>query len=250
MRVAMLHKSNHKRAEAPTKRARRVKTAGRHTQRLYGRPSAGGFGLLPLNLHTRAREAVWAARLALAAERTGTTNGDHHPWAHVTDLFLRRHHPLLSASSVLTADAAGAAGPHPGTGPLPDDIRRALHALSYLPPARDVETAALPDAGDWCLNIPLWASGLGEGKEYGRGRTQKERTQNDEILAIKGKRLAWARVRTYVTGGGGSGPRGTTREQWGRDLHSWLQIGSRRHSRSATSNTSRHRFGHRHFHSW
>ena len=125
---------------------------------LYGRPSAGGFGLLPLDLHTRAREAVWAARLALAAGRTRTTIGDHHPWAHVTDLCLRRHHPLLSASSALTADAAGPAGPHPGTGPLPDDIRRALHALSYLPPAQDVETAALPDAGDWCFNIPLWGN--------------------------------------------------------------------------------------------
>ena len=90
--------------------------------------------------------------------RTRTTIGDHHLWAHVTDLFLRRHRPLLSASSVLTADRYGDTGPHPGTGPLPDDIRRALHALSYLPPAQDVETAALPDAGDWCFNIPLWGN--------------------------------------------------------------------------------------------
>ncbi len=59
---------------------------------------------------------------------------------------------------MLTADAAGAAGPHPGTGPLPDDIRIALHTLSDLPPAQDVETAALPDAGDWCFNIPLWGN--------------------------------------------------------------------------------------------
>ena len=127
-------------------------------QLLYGRPSVGGFGLLPLTLHTRAREAVWAARLALSAGRTAAADGEDHPWAHITDLFLRQHHPLLSPSSVLTANAACGAGPHPGAAPLPDDIRRALHALSYLPPAQDVETDAIPAAGDWCFNTPLWGN--------------------------------------------------------------------------------------------
>lgn len=125
---------------------------------LYGQPCAGGFGLLPLTLHTRAREAVWAARLALSAGRTAAADGGHHPWAHITDLYLRQHHPLLSPSSVLTADAAAGAGAHPGAAPLPDDIRRVLHALSYLPPVQDVETTALPAAGDWCANIPLWGN--------------------------------------------------------------------------------------------
>jgi hypothetical protein len=46
---------------------------------LNGRPSAGGFGLLPLNLHTRAREAVWAARLALSAGRTAGTTYQRGP---------------------------------------------------------------------------------------------------------------------------------------------------------------------------
>ena len=127
-------------------------------QLLYGAPCTGGFGLLPLTLHTRAREAVWAARLARTAGRPAGSLNSNHPWARITALYLRRHHPLLSPSSVLTMDAASGAGPHPGAEPLPGDIRRILVALSHLPPVQDVDTTPLPAPGDWCFNVPLWGN--------------------------------------------------------------------------------------------
>ncbi len=44
--------------------------------------------------------------------------------------------------------------------------RTAVPSLK-LPPAQDVETAALPDAGDWCFNIPLWGNPVLPNSETG-----------------------------------------------------------------------------------
>lgn len=137
----------------------RQRLTGIPRQLLYGHPTAGGFGLLPLTAHTRAREAVWATRLARSVGPL--TNSQPHPWTRITALFLRRHHPLLSPSSVLTMGTPNSSTTQPtGMAQLPTDIRRIMEALSYLPPVQDVESVPLPAAGDWCFNIPLWGNPL------------------------------------------------------------------------------------------
>lgn len=164
-------------------------------QLLYGPARAGGFGLLPLTMHTRAREAVWAARLARSAGQP-TAAGGSHPWTRITTMYLRQHHPLLSASSVLTAGAATGAVPHPGAEPLPNDVSRILGALSYLPAVQDVDTTPLPPAGDWCFNIPLWgnpllpngaaqAGGAGAGGDRGSPVDPDFVPEDDELAAAE-----------------------------------------------------------------
>ena len=125
-------------------------------QLLYGSPRAGGFGLLPLTHHVRAREAVWAATLALSAGQPA--GAAPHPYTRIIAQYLRHIHPLYTLSSVLTT--AGTTDPHPCAESPPAEISRILGALSHLPPVQDVETTPLPAAGDWCYNVPLWGNPL------------------------------------------------------------------------------------------
>ncbi|PNH09547.1 LINE-1 reverse transcriptase [Tetrabaena socialis] len=144
------------RRASPLAPSQRLTGIPRHL--LHGHPTVGGFGLLPLTLHTRARNAVWAARLAGAAGQPA--DASHHPWTRIVALYLHLHHPLLSLSSVLTAAAPSAAAAAGGGEPLPAEIRRITAALGYLPPVQEVDTTPMPAPGDWCFNVPLWGNPL------------------------------------------------------------------------------------------
>ena len=143
---------------------------------LYGHPTAGGFGLLPLQAHVRAREAVWAARFArLACTQDHSTNP--HPWARILWLHLRTYHCLLSPSSVLTA-AIGTSGPHGSD--LPQELSRIITALGHLPPVQDVAPEPLQAPGDWCFNIPLWGNPLLPNVEVSNNTEDAEQPDREE----------------------------------------------------------------------
>ncbi|PNH09418.1 hypothetical protein TSOC_003941 [Tetrabaena socialis] len=144
------------RRASPLAPSQRLTGIPRHL--LHGHPTVGDFGLLPLTLHTRARNAVWAARLSCAAGQPA--DASHHPWTRIIALYHHPHHPLLSLSSVLTAAAPSTAAATEGGEPLPAEICRITAALGYLPPVQEVDTTPMPAPGDWCFNVPLWGNPL------------------------------------------------------------------------------------------
>ena len=162
------------RSVSPLEPSQRLTGVPKHL--LYGHPTTGGFGLLPLQAHVQAREAVWAARFARLA---CTQDDSHHPWTRVLKLHIQSHHRLLSPSSVLTA-ATGPPGPH-GTD-LPQELSRFVSALGHLPPVQDVAPEPLQAPGDWCFNVPLWGNPLLPNAEVDRNEEpglEEDRTDPD-----------------------------------------------------------------------
>ncbi|KAG2452484.1 hypothetical protein HYH02_002723 [Chlamydomonas schloesseri] len=127
------------------------------TELLYGHPTAGGFGALPLIQHVRGRHATWAARLAAHDAAPATTLPQ--PWCVAYATFLHHHHPSMRPSSALTAvPAATGAGDVVPSLPLPEDAERTATALGWLPPVQALEPA--PEPGAWCYTAPLWGNPL------------------------------------------------------------------------------------------
>ena len=126
---------------------------------LQGHPRFGGFGLLPVVEHSRARHAVWASRLVCSL----LTDSPCQPWLAVASaLVAALAPPNTSLLALLTtrpqpndSTILGGAAPQPAYEPL----RRLLLALSYLPPLEDVAAEPL-QPGPWCGYMPLWSNPL------------------------------------------------------------------------------------------
>eukprot|EP00198_Chlamydomonas_reinhardtii_P005939 XP_001695275.1 predicted protein [Chlamydomonas reinhardtii] len=104
------------------------------TELLYGHPTTGGFGALPIRQHRQ-------------------------PWCVAYDVYLRAHHPSLRPSSTLTAvPVAEGAGDIIPSHPLPEDTERTISALGWLPPVQALTEA--PEPGAWCFTAPLWGNPL------------------------------------------------------------------------------------------
>lgn len=129
-----------------------ARLVGVPTPLLTGSPAAGGFGLLPLQQHVRAREAVWAVQLALHA--VAAPSQPTHPWVTVVAECMRMQHPAFRPWAVLNARDDGA---WVGGARLPAEITRLVGALAHLPRVRDVGEGEL-QPGPWCAAIPLWGN--------------------------------------------------------------------------------------------
>ncbi len=103
-----------------------------------GRPRDGGFGVLPLEQHIRARHAIWGIRLL---------SGDSgSPWVTIALYILW---------------GCGVHGPsllwQPALPPLPQPLQRFVAAVRALP--APIQHPLQPLAhGPWCLDAPLWGS--------------------------------------------------------------------------------------------
>jgi hypothetical protein len=126
---------------------------------LVGHPLAGGFGLLPVDEHIRARHAVWASRLVCSL----LTSDPPKPWIAVAAALVTA---LAPPNTTLMALLTTRPQPHEttilgGAANLPtyEPLRRLLLALSYLPPVEDVGAEPL-QPGPWCGYMPLWCNPL------------------------------------------------------------------------------------------
>jgi hypothetical protein len=131
------------------------KFAGIRSSLLWGNPKVGGFGVLPLDCHVRARHAAWALRLALGDGQA--------PWQAVAAALLRAAHPHLSPFSLLgwrpnRLEAAA----------LPPALRRLIDGLRSLPPLAAVGEPSF-QPGPWCASLPLWGNPLLPGSLPGEG---------------------------------------------------------------------------------
>jgi hypothetical protein len=145
------------RSLAPASRLRRA--TGVPQRLLPGHPTAGGFGLLPLVPHVRARHAMWAVRL-IAATLPGAPLGPR--WQHVATALLREQHPAFLPLGLATAAAGhwelGGFGCLTAACPA---LERLVGALALLPPLQDVRAASEPlEPGPWCWACPLWGNPL------------------------------------------------------------------------------------------
>ena len=119
-----------------------------------GHPSRGGFGALPLREHACARWAGWAFQRVWGA--THAAGRAMPPWQQIMVALIRKARPGVQALEVLTAARDG-----PGweSGDLPEEVRRVVTALAFLPPVTDIgEDPLVP--GAWCWNAPLWGNPL------------------------------------------------------------------------------------------
>ena len=124
---------------------------------LPGHPTVGGFGLLPLVEHVRARWARWTLRLV---------TGNREPWQRVLWAYLLGAQPAFTALAPFTLTEAP---PWLGIQALPGDIHRMLTALAHLPRVEDVaDTPLVP--GAWCWNAPVWGNPLLRGEPSGTDR--------------------------------------------------------------------------------
>ena len=130
--------------------------AGVRAELLVGRKEVGGFGVLPVLEHVRARWAVAGARLlaGVAAGRAaslpavqvalGVMGGCGPRWAHPL--------ALLGGPCRPGAEAQRPAPPPAGGVALPGAVLAPAAAGSSAPPP-----------GDWCWGAPLWANPLAPG---------------------------------------------------------------------------------------
>lgn len=130
----------------PSSQPRRF--AGVAKENIFGHPSHGGFGVMPLRQHVTARQACWASQLL--------TGDPAIPWIRVGLAVLQHWREVSHFSTRL----AFLFPPPPGTAypaftsvPL---LRRLASALHALPPPRPV--GALPPPGPWCSRLPLWCN--------------------------------------------------------------------------------------------
>lgn len=130
--------------------------AGVHRDLLVGSPAAGGFGVMPLLQHVRARWARWGARLA-CADAAGAP-----PWVQVARAIMRRHYPHWGSLALFMCSSDNQL---PLLGPLvgvasaapPPALRRMIQGLQSL--GRPCDVTHLPP-GPWCANAPLWDNPL------------------------------------------------------------------------------------------
>jgi hypothetical protein len=120
---------------------------------LIGSPYDGGFGVLPLAEHIRARQAGWLVRLA----REGPTR----PWAAVAMALFRTVAPHMTPLGVLfwrpvPADRLRLAPP----------LIQLLDSVHSLPPPTDIAAESLTP-GPWCMAAPLWYNPLLRGPSGG-----------------------------------------------------------------------------------
>ena len=120
---------------------------------LIGSPCDGGFGVLPLAEHIRARQAGWLVRLA----REGPTR----PWVAVAMALFRTVAPNMTPLRVLfwrpvPADRLRLAPP----------LIQLLDSVHSLPPPTDIAAESLTP-GPWCMAAPLWYNPLLRGPSGG-----------------------------------------------------------------------------------
>ena len=122
-------------------------------------PVLGGFGLLPLEAHVRARHAVLAVR-CVAGALPGVLRRPP-PWAAVALAVLRAVHPAAHPLCLLASVQRGPSvlvlgRALPATCPA---LTRLVRALGALPPLVLVNPAPLLP-GPWCFGLPLWGNPL------------------------------------------------------------------------------------------
>ncbi|PNW80320.1 hypothetical protein CHLRE_07g312701v5 [Chlamydomonas reinhardtii] len=128
-------------------------------------PRDGGFGLLPVVEHVRARHAVLAVRWL--QHMHGSAAGTYvPPWTAAATALVQQLHTAAHPLCVLTMQrAAGGVGPaadgcaifgQPVAATCPALVRL-LGALSYLPPVTILRPAVLVP-GPWCFALPLWGN--------------------------------------------------------------------------------------------
>jgi hypothetical protein len=135
-----------------------VRLTGVSAEKQVGPPSQGGFGVLPLREHIRARHARWGLRLACS----GTTPPDQLKWwVRAARELLRRRHMcdlpvqpfmLLSECGTSLTEPTCLSQPAPPQGTV---LRRLIDGLRSLPPPISTH---MPPAGPWCIVIPLWCN--------------------------------------------------------------------------------------------
>lgn len=146
--------------------------AGVSAQALVGHPKEGGFGVMPLEQHIRARHAKWAIRLMCEHESI--------PWVYVARYILSppmqagrgMWNLALAACNAATPDApCQLSAPWLQRG-IPAPLQRLAQALQVLPVWTDVRQHPL-QLGPWCANAPLWCNpfiGPGSGGKEMRWR--------------------------------------------------------------------------------
>jgi hypothetical protein len=113
-------------------------------------PALGGFGLLPLREHVRARQAVLAVRglLALSGHLAPATPA----WAGVAAALLATSHRHARPLSLLPSADRRILGRAP---PPSACLKAIMDALRHLPPPQLVSP---PPLGAWCVHTPLWSN--------------------------------------------------------------------------------------------
>jgi hypothetical protein len=135
-----------------------IRLTGISAEKQVGPPSQGGFGVLPLREHIRARHARWGLRLACS----GTTPPDQIKWWMRAARELLGHRfmcdmpvqpfMLLSECGTSLTEPTCLSQPAPPQGTV---LRRLLDGLRSLPPPTNTHT---PEAGPWCVMLPLWCN--------------------------------------------------------------------------------------------
>ena len=146
------------------------KGGGLPADMMQGSPAIGGFGVLPLVSHVRARHLAWFARLAVSS-----ATAHSQWWARVCAAMLDQLGPCAVFHMLALAGAASNGLPaysHPRLRalfvdqgisrlPLESPLLRMGQALMHAPalawPAPPPGALHLPaDPGPWCHGLPLW----------------------------------------------------------------------------------------------
>lgn len=141
-------------------RQRQQRLPGIRTELLMGPPSAGGVGMLPWQLHLKARHAVWAGRLLewlaqLPFTRTRSAPSCLPPWALAAAVILRGHrphtHPALTFMSACIDPGADMIRSQP--------LQRLTAGMAALGPPIRTSLQEFP-VGPWCKHMPIWGNPL------------------------------------------------------------------------------------------
>ena len=140
---------------------------------LVGKPSSGGFGVMPWQQHITARHMAWGSRLMLwlSADpgQPPTRRGVARTkplWIHLASTLLTRMHPTAHPALTLLRTSQESPAPTPAAGPalahrLTEDgpLTRMAAGLRALGPVSDITTEAM-QPGPWCCSAPLWNNPL------------------------------------------------------------------------------------------
>lgn len=131
---------------------------GVHSLLLSGHPKFGGFGLLPLDAHVKARHAVWGFRLI---DHLFFPQSRSSLWLGLAAGSLARRAPAgqhlgLAFISFLSQRRFSATASFYGHS-LPRPLNLMLQALSALGPLRPPLAGQRPP-GAWCALSPLWGN--------------------------------------------------------------------------------------------
>ena len=192
---------------------------GVHSQLLVGRPSKGGFGLLPMEQHIRARHAMFAKQLVvwLAGDPTELQKGDGSDadqpqplWvslvAHQLRTLCPAAHPALALLAVAAAQGVGAMDRLPGQAvrawPQPGLLALMMRGLVALGPPSDLVQEQLPP--DLIPQMPLWGNPLLQLELRREQRTVKWPLDDDDpgAATARGEHQMAARLREQQCGFG------------------------------------------------